>query len=151
MHLTTNPPSAPKRGKKSARKWDARVRDYPLKRWSIFGLRASSNRAPYIPDQAFTDFRRVGLRGDGPFRVKSDIAACSQLRASRQMRKHTRAEIISPNSLARGSSSRKELEQTQAFLAAIEDETEPEVGPGGSRRIEIGIGDGRRAARPSGR
>ena len=45
----------------------------------------------------------------------------------------------------------EELEQTQAFLAAIEDETEPEVGPGGSRRIEIGIGDGRRAARPSGR
>ena len=26
MQLTTNPPSAPKPGKKSARKWDARVR-----------------------------------------------------------------------------------------------------------------------------
>jgi len=46
VHLTTNPPSAPKRGKKIGPEVGRTSQGLSPQKWSIFGLRASSNRAP---------------------------------------------------------------------------------------------------------
>ena len=66
MHLTTNPPSAPKRGKKSARKWDAGLRISPSKGGRFLACELRPIAPPTSRGQTFYSiFGQVGFMQGG--------------------------------------------------------------------------------------
>ena len=66
MHLTTNPPSAPKRGKKSARKWDAASQGLAPQKVVDFWLASFVQSRPLHPgSNILQHFRAGGFHAGG--------------------------------------------------------------------------------------